>query len=155
MLASKSADNEIVLTRTFKARRDDLFAAMTQPVHLLQWMKTADMSFVACEVDMRVGGSFRYVFQRSSGTRIEVRGAVRAVDAPRQWAYTETYNFSPLKIEVTTLLDEAGVNTVFKQTLLYASQAELDGDYDGVATSAAEAFNNLDRYLASRRRSAH
>lgn len=150
MLATKTTGNGIVLTRAFTASRREVFAVMTQPVHLLKWMKAAGMAFVECEVDLRVGGSIRYVFQRSSGTRIEVRGAVKAVDAPRRWAYTETYSFSPLEIAVTTSLDEAGATTVFTQTLLYASQAERDEDFDGVASSAAEAYDNLDSYLASR-----
>ena len=140
-----------MLTRSFAAPRETVFAAMTQREHVLEWMKTASMAFVACDVDLRVRGAFRYVYQRPSGKKLEVRGVYKEVDAPRRWAYTETYDFSPLRIEVTAVLDEVGSRTAFKQTLRYASQAERDEDFDGVATSAAEAFDNLDRYLAARR----
>jgi uncharacterized protein YndB with AHSA1/START domain len=147
---AKTSDNEIVVTRTFAAPRDAVFAALTQAEHLLHWMKSTDMAFVACEVDLRVGGTFRYVFQRSNGFKIEVRGAYQAVDPPRRLVYTETYDFSPLTILVTTALDMASEGTVFRQTLRYSSREERDGDFDAVATSAAEAYTNLERYLARR-----
>ncbi len=151
MLATKAAENEIVLTRTFAAPRDIVFAAMTQPTQLLEWMKTKDMAFIACDVDLRIDGTLRYQFQRPSGTTIEVRGTFAVVDVPRQWSYIETYSFSPLKVEVSIVLDESGPNTVFRQTLRYGSQAERDADFEGVANSSADAYENLDRYLASQR----
>ena len=148
MQTSKPSDNEIVLTRTFAAPRETVFAALTQAEHLVHWMKPTDMALVACEVDLRVGGTFRYVFQRPGGFKIEVRGAYEAVDPPRRFVYTETYDFSPLKVLVTTALDVADEKTVFKQTLGYSSKQERDEDFDGVATSATEAYAKLERYLA-------
>ncbi|MGH9336887.1 MAG: SRPBCC domain-containing protein, partial [Vicinamibacteria bacterium] len=59
----KPSDNEIVLTRTFAAPRETVFAALTQAEHLVRWMKPTDIALVACEVDLRAGGTFRYVFQ--------------------------------------------------------------------------------------------
>ena len=118
MQATRPSDNEIVLTRTFAAPLKTVFAALTEPQHLVRWMQTTDMSLVACEVDLRVGGTFRYVFQRRSGARIEVRGAYEAVDPRRGFTYRETYDFSPLKVLVSTELDAAGEETIFKQTLI-------------------------------------
>ena len=148
MQVTKPSDNEIVLTRTFAVPRETVFAALTQPEHLNHWMKTTEMALVGCMVDLRVGGNFRYVFQRPSGKKIEVRGAYEAVDPPRQFVYLETYDFSPLKVHVTTALDAADSKSVFKQTLRYASKQERDEDFDGVATSSKEAYARLDRYLA-------
>ena len=75
----------------------------------------------------------------------------RAVDPPRTFVYRETYDFSPLKVLVTTALDQAGSETVFKQTIVYSSKQERDDDFDGVATSATEVYANLERYLESSR----
>ncbi len=109
------------------------------------------MSLVTCEVDLRAGRCFRYVFQRAGGARIEVRGAYRTVDPPSRFVYTETYDFSPLQVLVTTALDQAGSGTVFQQTITYSSKQERDDDFDGVATSAVEVYANLERYLRSSR----
>ncbi|NIR51277.1 hypothetical protein GWO43_21945 [candidate division KSB1 bacterium] len=148
MQITKPSDNEIVLIRTFSAPRETVFAALTQAEHLLRWMKPTDMAIVVCEVDLRVGGAFRYVFQRSSGRKIEVRGDYEAVDPPHRFMYMETYDFSPLKVLVTTTLEVSDEETVFKQTLGYSSKQERDADFDGVVTSAAEAYEKLERYLA-------
>jgi len=146
--ATKPSDLEIVLTRTFTAPRQAVFDALTQEKHLVHWMKPTHMSLVKCEVDLRDGGSFRYVFQRPSGAKMEVRGAYQMVDPPHGFAYIETYDFSPLKVMVATALDQAGSNTVFTQTLKYPSKQERDDDFDGVATSATEAYDKLERYLS-------
>ena len=145
--ATRPSDNEIVLTRTFAAPPKTVFAALTEPEHLVRWMQTTDMTLVACEVDLRVGGTFRYVFQRRSGARIEVRGAYEAVDPPRGFRYRESYDFSPLKVLVSTNLDATDQETIFKQTLTYSSKRERDDDFDGVFTSSKEAFARLERYL--------
>ena len=151
MQATKPSDREIVLTRTFAAPRQIVFEALTQANHLVHWMKPTIASLVTCEIDLRAGGSFRYVFQRPSGATIEVRGAYESVDPPRRVVYTETYDFSPLKVLVTTTLDQSGSETVFKQTMVYSSKQERDADFDGVATSATEVYANLERYVGSPR----
>ena len=48
---------------------------------------------MTCEADLRPGGSFRYVFQRPSGKKLELRGAYKEIDSPNRWVYTETYDF--------------------------------------------------------------
>ena len=123
-----------------------------KPNQIVQWMKPTHMSLVTCEVDLRAGGSLRYVFQRPGGTKIEVRGIYESVDPPRQFRYTETYDFSPLKVLVTTALDQVGSETLFKQTMTYSSKQERDDDFDGVVTSSTEVYANLERYLRSSRR---
>jgi len=113
----------------------------------LIWMQPKDMPLVTCEVDLRKGGTFRYVFQRPSGAKIEVRGAYEAVDAPRGFTYKETYDFSPLILHVTTSLEASGQETTFKQTLVYSSKSERDEDFEGVVTSSEQVYQRLDRYL--------
>lgn len=145
--ATKLSDREILLTRTFAASRQAVFDALTQQKHLVRWMKPMNMTLLTCEVDFRAGGSFRYVFQRPRGTKLEVRGSYQAVDPPNHFVYTESYDFSPLTMLVTTALDSIRGNTVFKQTMTYPSQQGRDDDFDGVATSATELYQCLELYL--------
>ncbi len=147
MRTVKQSDTEIVLTRIFAAPREAVFAALTQEEHLVHWMNLSDTPLLSCKVDLRVGGSFRHVFQRPVGRKVEVRGAYEAVDPPRGFVHRETYDFSPLEMLVTTALEVANGKTVFKQTLGYSSKRERDGDFDAVATSASEAYAKLERYL--------
>ena len=150
MRATKSSDRETVVAGIFAVSSRALFDAITRPEHLRHWMSADGMTLEDLEVDPRIGGRFRYVFRRPSGRTIEVRGDYRTFDPPRGFAYLETYDFSPLTIEVTTALDEAGDATRFTQTLRYASSRERDDDFEAVATSSREAYSKLARYLASR-----
>lgn len=147
---TRTSDREIIVAGTFPVPRRVLFEAMTRPDDLKQWMNAGGMTLAEAHVDARAGGSFRYVYRRPSGRTIEVRGAYRSYDPPRGFAYLETYDFSPLRIEVETELEEAGKHTRFTQTLRYASTRERDEDFEGTATSAREAYTKLARYLASR-----
>ena len=147
MQATKSSDKEILLTRRFAAQRETVFAALTQEEHLARWMMTAEMALIACDVDLRVGGKCRYVYQRPNGRKLEVHGVHESVDPPRGFAYAETYDFSPLKVHVTTTLESADGETIFRQTLRYASKQERDEDFAGVASSSKEAYGRLDKYL--------
>ena len=108
------------------------------------------MTLAEAEVDAHAGGSVRFVFQRLSGRQIAVLGAYRTFDPPRGFAYLESYDFSSLRIEVTTALEDAGAKTRFTQTLSYGSTRERDEDFDPSLTSSVEAYARLGRYLASR-----
>jgi uncharacterized protein YndB with AHSA1/START domain len=147
---TRTSDRDIEVAGTFAVARPVLFEAITQPEHLAHWMSAGAMALAEAQVDPRAGGSFRYVFQRPNGKRIEVRGAYRAFDPPRGFVYLETYDFSPLQIEVTTVLEESGGKTRFSQRLHYPSERERDEDFDGIATSSEEAYTRLARYLAGR-----
>ena len=153
MQATKPSDREIVLTRTFPASRQAVFDALTQANRIVQWMKPTHMSLVTCEVELRPGGALRYVFQRPRTVpRSRFAASTTRSNPPRRFEYTETYDFSPLKVLVTTALEQVGSETVFKQTMTYSSKRERDDDFDGVATSSAEVYANLERYLRSSRR---
>src|SRR5438128_8343523 len=93
--ATTPSNRELVLTRTFAAPRQAVFDALTQTNHLVHWMKPTNFLLVWCDVDLRAGGSFRYVYARPSGARVEVRGAYKTVDSPNRVEYTQTYDFSP------------------------------------------------------------
>lgn len=143
----KRGEREIVLTREFPASREVVFRALTRPERIRQWMRPDGMTLVECEVDLREGGSFRYLFRTSSGRALEVRGAYAAVEVPTGFRYTESYDFSPLTVSVTTTLIESGNGTIFEQVLVYDSQANRNADFDGVATSAESVYAILERHL--------
>ena len=61
--ATTPSDREIVLTRLFDAPRRLVFEAMTKPEHVRRWWGILDerYSVTVCEIDLRVGGSWRFV----------------------------------------------------------------------------------------------
>jgi uncharacterized protein YndB with AHSA1/START domain len=144
----KVDDRVIHVSTTIAARRDRVFAALTQPEHQAHWMSASGFTLAESHVDGRAGGDFRYVYARPGGKRIEVRGAYSDFDPPRGFSYVETYDFSPLRIEVTVALEESGGKTRYTQTLRYASKQQRDEDFEGVATSTRESMAKLAKHVS-------
>ena len=73
---SASGDREIVMTRSFNAPRRLVFDAFTKPELVRQWLLGPDgWSMPVCEIDLRVGGKYRYVWRRDSdGTSMGMGG---------------------------------------------------------------------------------
>jgi uncharacterized protein YndB with AHSA1/START domain len=81
-------DREIVMTRVFDASRERVFDAFTKPEIVKQWLLAPDgWSLAVCEIDLRVGGAFRYVWRNGadgqefvvSGVYTEITRAARVV----------------------------------------------------------------------------
>ena len=149
MKITKPSDRTIVVTQTFAAPRQKLFDALTKPDQVPRWYQPKQMALVAYEADLKVGGAFRYVFERPSSKKLAMRGVFQEMDEPHRWVHTETYDFSPLSLVVTTVLDDQHGKTLFTQTILYPSKADRDADFDPVSGSAADLYGKLDRYLES------
>ena len=147
MRTERPTDLETVLTRAFAAPRAAVFAALTEPASIRQWLGATGFTLASCDIDLRVGGRVRYVFARANGRKIEVRGEYEAIDPPRGYAWRESYDFSPLVVHVRTELTEHGNGTSLRQVLTYGTKAERDEDFPGVATSSREAFDRLERLL--------
>src|SRR4030088_2806801 len=67
-------DREIVMTRVFDAPRRLVFDAFTKPELLKRWFGPHGWSLVTCEVDLKVGGTFRFVLRGPDGTEMGIRG---------------------------------------------------------------------------------
>ena len=109
------------------------------------------MTLVTYEPDLRPGGTTRCIFRRPSGKTIEMRQLYQEVDPPRRWTHIETYDFSPIRISVTTVLSESNGKTTLNQTMLYSSRQERDADFDAVASSSSGAYAKLELYLTAAR----
>ena len=146
---TKPSDREIVITVSLSAPRQKVFDAMTRKDLLPRWFQPSRMSLDAYEPDVKPGGTTRFVFRRPYGKTIEMRHTYGEIEAPRRWTHVESYDFSSLRLTVTTELAERDGKTTLTQTVLYASQRERDEDFDPVATSAQEAYARLERFLQS------
>jgi len=74
-------DREIVMTREFNAPRRMVFDAFTKPELVKQWLLgPPGWSMPVCEIDLKVGGAYRYVWRRDSdGTEMGMGGVYREI----------------------------------------------------------------------------
>ncbi len=69
-----ASDREVVMTRVFKAPRRLVFDAWTQPQHLQCWFAPQGYILPVCEIDLRVGGRYRWVMRGPDGSEVTMTG---------------------------------------------------------------------------------
>lgn len=122
-------DLEIVMTRVFDAPRHLVFAALTRPELVKRWMfGPPGWSLDVCEIDLRVGGSYRYVLRGPDGAEMGLRGVYREVVPPERLVSTEEFDqpWYPGEAIGTIVLVEQGGKTTLTQTIVYGSRAARD-----------------------------
>lgn len=139
---------QIVLTRVFNAPRTLVFDAFTKPELLRRWFGPRGWSLVVCEVDLRIGGGFRFVLRNPEGNQMSMRGTYYEIDAPYRSVHRESFDDLPGESEVTTVLTESGGKTVLSATITYASEEIRDAVIrSGMEHGAAESYDRLAEFL--------
>ena len=155
LIVTTPNDREITLTRVFDAPRQRVFEAYTTPAQLERWLGVFDGStFEVCEVDLRVGGSYRYVWRDRHGKAMGMRGVFREIVKPERIVATEVFDEPWYEggAEDTIEFTEADRRTTLNVTVRYASEEVRDGVLrtpmtDGVSAS----YDELEKILDSRR----
>jgi uncharacterized protein YndB with AHSA1/START domain len=141
-------DREIALTRVFDAPREMVFDAFTKPELLKRWFGPRGWSLVVCEVDLRVGGGFRFVLRGPEGKQMGMRGIYREIVAPERSVHMESFDDYPGESQVTTVLVEQGGRTMLTATVLYPSKEIRDiVIQSGMEHGAAESYDKLAELL--------
>jgi uncharacterized protein YndB with AHSA1/START domain len=148
-------DREIVMTRVFDAPRTLVFDAWTKPELLKRWLHGPEgWSLPVCEIDLRVGGSFRYLWRHTNGNEMGMRGVYREIIAPERIVATEKFDepWYPGEAVGTIVFQERDGQTTLTQTLLYESRAARDGVLKSpMEGGVAQSYNPLAELLASMR----
>lgn len=143
-------DREIVLTRVFDAPRHLVWDAFTKPALLKRWFGPRDWSLVVCEVDLKVGGGFRFVLRGPDGRDMGMRGTYREIVPCERSIHTESFDDFPGESTVTTILTEKGSTTTLTATVLYPSREVRDAVIQsGMEHGAAESYDKLAELLAN------
>jgi uncharacterized protein YndB with AHSA1/START domain len=143
-------DREIVMTRVFDAPRHLVFDAFTKPELLKRWFGPRGSSLVVCEVDLKVGGAFRFVLRSPDGKDMGMRGVYREVVPPERSVHMESFDDYPGESQVTGIYVEQGGKTTLTATVLYPSQEVRDAVIkSGMEHGAAESYDKLAELLAS------
>jgi uncharacterized protein YndB with AHSA1/START domain len=143
------SDLEVVMTRTFDAPRNLVFDAWTKPDLLKRWFGRQEDDLIVCDIDLRVGGDYRFVWRMREGGEMGMHGNYREVLINERLVCTE--NFEPPYDEVmggeavTTMsfLEREG-RTTLTATTRYKSREARDGAIaTGMEEGAAETYDRL------------
>ena len=105
-----------------------------------------------CEIDLRVGGKYRYVWTGPNGFRMGLSGEYREIVAPERYVATEVFDESwyPGEAIDTCVLTEQGNQTLATTTVLYQSPEAREAVLtSGMERGVSAGYDNLDTVLAS------
>jgi uncharacterized protein YndB with AHSA1/START domain len=122
-------DREIVFTRVFNAPRTLVFEAMTKPELLNRWFfGPPGWSLSICEIDLTVGGAYRYVWLGPDGTEMGMGGVHREIVPPERIVSTQLFDEDWTGGEAvgTLVLTERDGKTTLTNTVLYSSREARD-----------------------------
>jgi uncharacterized protein YndB with AHSA1/START domain len=147
-------ERELVMTREFDAPRHLVYEALTRPELIKRWLGTMEgWSMAVCEVDLRVGGSFRYLWRGPGGVEMGMRGVYREIVPNERIVNTEVFDeaWYPGDAVETAELVEKGGRTTLTTTVRYASRDARDGVLRSpMESGVAAGYDKLDEVLASR-----
>ena len=147
-------DRELVMTRVIAAPRTLVFDAHTQPELAKRWLLgPPGWSLPVCEIDLQVGGKYRYVWRHDrNGTEMGMGGVYREIKAPERIVSTEKFDeaWYPGEAVGTLVLVEQGGRTTLTNTMCYASRAARDAVLkSGMESGVKASYDRLAGLLAS------
>jgi uncharacterized protein YndB with AHSA1/START domain len=146
-------DFDVVCTRMFDAPLALVFDCHTRPALVKRWLLgPPGWSMPVCEIDLRVGGRFRYVWRNDdSGKEFALNGTFRDIAAPQRIVHAEAFEGVDMaEALVTTHFAEAGGRTTMTLTISYASRAIRDAALaTGMTGGMAQSYDKLDMLLAA------
>ncbi|HVT12377.1 MAG TPA: SRPBCC domain-containing protein [Fimbriimonadaceae bacterium] len=144
------SDNEILLTRRFDAPRELVWDCFTDPEKVRLWLGGG--SLTVCEIDLRVGGEWRLVFEAGERGTIPLKGKFLEVTRPERFARTVCFDQPPRDQYSWTESVEFqadGNGTKLVSLTTHANREARDGQLEGMKYGTKSAYEKLDEVLAA------
>jgi uncharacterized protein YndB with AHSA1/START domain len=143
-------DREIRVEREFDAPRDRVFAIYTDPELVPEWWGPRGTTTIVDVMDVRAGGSWRFVARESDGSETAFRGTYREVTPPERIVQTFEWEGMPGHVSVETAeFEDLGDRTRVVTTSTFHTTEERDGMLgSGMEGGMNETYQRLDELLA-------
>jgi uncharacterized protein YndB with AHSA1/START domain len=150
---SAPGERDIVITRRFDAPRQMVFEAHTRPDLVSRWLLgPPGWTMPVCEIDLRIGGSYHYVWRNdTNGRQFGMGGVFREIAAPARLVTTEKFDESPYPGEAvnTLVLTEQGGQTLLTLTSVYPSREIRDiALKSGMEKGVGPSYDRLEALVA-------
>jgi uncharacterized protein YndB with AHSA1/START domain len=143
------SDQEIVVTRVVDAPRQLVFEAHTNPAHLPHWMVGPEgWTMPVCEIDLRPGGAWHFVWRNSDGAEMAMQGVYQEVVPPERLVSTESWGGDWPETLNTLVLSEENGKTTITQRVRYPSKEARDAAIKtGMQKGMSASYERLAEYL--------
>lgn len=145
------ADEQILITREFDAPRHLVYKAWTTPELVRRWWSGERGEVTLAEIDLRVGGMWRYVMVAHGGFEVGFHGEYREIVPNERIVSTEVYEGMPDGEALNTLtLTEADGRTTLAILVQHSCKEHRDAHIDsGMEGGMQEAMDRLERVAIS------
>ncbi len=143
-------EREIQVEREFDAPRDRVFTAYTDPELIPEWWGPRDTTTIVDRMDVRSGGSWRFVIHHPHGRENAFRGTYREVTPPERIVQTFEWEGMPGHVAVeTATFEDLGDRTKVTTVSRFHTAEERDGALSsGMERGTNETYARLDELLA-------
>jgi uncharacterized protein YndB with AHSA1/START domain len=145
-------DEQILITREFDAPRHLVFRAWTEPDLIRRWWHADRGEVTSIDVDLRVGGTWRYVMVARGDFEVGFHGEYREIVPDERLVHTEVYEGMPKGEAVTSLTfeDTPGGGTLVTMLVLHSSQEHRDAHVNsGMEDGLQDALRLLEQVATS------
>ena len=146
-------DTQILITREFDAPKHLVYKAWTTPEHIKRWWSGDRGEVTIAEVDLRVGGSWRYVMTANGGFEVAFHGEYREIVPNERIVSTEIFEGMPEGEAVNThMFTEKDGRTTLTLLVQHTSQEFRDAVINsGMEAGMQEAMDHLEQVAVSLR----
>ena len=150
-ITTPAGEPVITVRRFLKAPPELVYRALTEAEFLRRWWGPRRLEVAECEVDLRVGGTWRIVHRAPDGMEFVFRGEFYELDPPHRRVATFVWEGAPEHEAVETLVLEAVEGgTMLTQTTRHSSVEARDMHVaNGMEGGIVESFERLDEVLAT------
>jgi uncharacterized protein YndB with AHSA1/START domain len=144
------SDTEILMTRMLDAPPRLVFEAMTRPEHVRRWWCCMDgFTMTVCEIDLRVGGSWRYVIVGPPG-EVAFHGVYQEIAPPERLVHSELLEPHPDALIVTITLEDRDGKTCYRSLSRAVSKEQRDAVLSsGMEVGAELALDRMEEVAQS------
>jgi uncharacterized protein YndB with AHSA1/START domain len=148
------ADNQILITREFNAPRRLVWQAYTTPDLVKRWWSGQKGTVTSADIDLRVGGKWRYVMVANEGFEVAFRGEFREIVPEERLVNTEIFEGIPDADDhaglVTLTFTETDGRTLIEMLCEYRDKADRDAVVDsGMESGMQESMDALEQVAVS------
>jgi len=147
------ADDQILITREFDAPKELVYKAWTTPELVRRWWSAKRGEVTVAEIDLRVGGTWRYVMIADGGVEVAFHGEYREIVPNERLVSTEVYEGMPDAEALDTLtLSESEGRTTMTILVQHATKEHRDAHIEsGMEDGMQDALDLLEQVAVSLR----
>jgi uncharacterized protein YndB with AHSA1/START domain len=149
MITTRTSDTELIQTRVFDAPRKLVFQVYTDAETIPQWWGPRYLTTVVEKMEVKPGGTWRFIQRSPDGKEYAFRGEYREVVTPEKIVYTFEFEGMPGHIIVETVtFEETNGKTTVRVMSVFQSREDLNGMLDsGMEQGAIETWDRFAELL--------